>query len=147
LGGFLCIVYDVLRVMRMKFCCRKGVTLFISDFLFCIFATVCMLVLFFNLTYGKVRVYAFVFALMGFLLWRVTFGRLITALLLKLLNLFSAIYNLAKKRVFAIVLQIMRSIYTKNCCRRLVKNASCGFGLIKRKDVKSERIDKQTDAS
>ncbi len=145
-GGLLCAVYDVFRVIRLRLGLRKGIPLFICDFAFCMFATLCMLVLFFNLTYGKVRLYAFWFVFLGFGLWRVTVGRLIVALLLWLLGVLSNFFDLAKQRIKVWISAVMRIIYTKNYCRRTLTQASGGFGLLKRKEAVNERNTKQTDA-
>ena len=146
MGGLLCAVYDIFRVIRLRLGLRKGIPLFICDFAFCMFAAVCMLVLFFNLTYGKVRVYAFWFAFLGFGLWRITLGRLIVATLLWLLGKLSHLLNIAKQRIKRRFFAVMRIIYTKIYCRRTLKQAHGGFRLLKRKDAVNERNTKQTDA-
>ena len=76
LGVALCIVYDVFRFFRIGFL-RGNVGIFICDIAFCMFATAGMLVLFFNLTNGRIREYAFLFVIFGFLLWRFTAGRVL----------------------------------------------------------------------
>ena len=76
LGVALCIVYDVFRFFRIGFL-RGSVGTFICDIAFCMFATAGMLVLFFNLTNGRIREYAFLFVIFGFLLWRFTAGRVL----------------------------------------------------------------------
>ncbi len=146
-GAFLCGVYDILRAFRISRSVKsKGIFLFIWDFLFCMLATVCMLLLFFNLTYGKARVYAFAFCGLGFVLWRITLGRLFTALLIRLIGWLSRLFEIAKNRLNALCGAVGRRIYTKNYCRRLVNRSATCFGMIKRKELKNEHSNK-TDES
>ena len=94
-GIFLCAVYDIFRVLRLR---RRvnGLMLFVADFAFCLVSAVAMLVLFFNLSFGKVRIYAFVFALLGFLLWRFTVGRAFVALVGRVIDFLHSIVSAIK---------------------------------------------------
>ncbi|MBR5746139.1 MAG: spore cortex biosynthesis protein YabQ, partial [Clostridia bacterium] len=73
-GAFLCAVYDIFRLCRIG---RKAgaAELFFADLLFCLFVYAVFALLFFNLTHGKVRWFAFAFAACGFRLWRATVSR------------------------------------------------------------------------
>ena len=121
LGAFLCAVYDVFRLFRLV---RKqnAVIVFISDFIFCIFSAVCLLILFFNLSYGKVRFYALALVIVGFMCWRFTVSRLVMTLLLKLIRRVKKLLTSIKMRVDARFLRLMRRIYTKRYCRNAVRN-------------------------
>jgi len=120
-GAFLCAVFDVFRLFRLL---RKqnAVVLFICDFAFCIICSVVMSVLFFNLSYGRMRAYTFVFALIGFLIWRLTVSRLVMSLMQKIVTAVCKILNLIKMRVYRIIKRITRRIYTRIYCRNTVKD-------------------------
>lgn len=118
-GAFLCAVFDVFRLFRLR---RKqnAVVLFICDFAFCIICSVVMSVLFFNLSYGRMRAYAFVFALIGFLIWRLTVSRLVMSLMQRIVTAVFRILNLIKMRVYHVLKRITRRIYTRVYCRNTV---------------------------
>ncbi len=101
-GAFLCAVYDVFRLFRLVRE-QNGVALFLSDLLFCIIASLCMTVLFFNLSFGRMRAFAFVFALIGFLIWRSTVGRVVMLLMKKLLAILKKLLNSIKTRLRVII--------------------------------------------
>lgn len=105
LGVFLGAVYDLLRITRvflgvhyshrtakrlqqlqlplLKPKGKKresralGVVVFLEDFLFCLFAGILLILLFYELNNGKIRYLAFLCAGAGFLLYRGTLGRLV----------------------------------------------------------------------
>ncbi|MBO5869281.1 MAG: spore cortex biosynthesis protein YabQ [Clostridia bacterium] len=132
-GAFLCAVYDVFRLFRLR---RKqnGVLLFVCDFAFCLISAIVMLVLFFNLSYGRMRAYAFVFALIGFLIWRMTASRLVMSLMYKIITATCKVLNLIKMRVCVIVKHILRRIYTIRYCNKTVAKIE-----VKRKEQKNDR--------
>ena len=72
ISGF---VYEFFRLLH-RLHPRATWLIFLEDLLFCLFCTCGMLLLFFNLSYGRMRLYAFVFAGIGFLLWYCTAGKL-----------------------------------------------------------------------
>ncbi len=115
LGVALCIVYDVFRFFRIGFL-RGSVGTFICDIAFCMFATAGMLVLFFNLTNGRIREYAFLFVIFGFLLWRFTAGRV---LMLAATAAAGAARALVSKAVLSVRARIYTRIYCKRALRRL----------------------------
>lgn len=125
LGAALCVVYDAFRLFRVGFL-RGSVGTFICDIVFCSVATVGMLVLFFNLTDGRIREYAFLFAIFGFLLWRFTVGRV---LMLAVSAAGGALYALASKAA----LSVRAVIYTRTYCRRALRRLRRVRKLIKRK--------------
>ena len=109
-GAFLCAVYDVFRVLRLR---RKQnrVVLFFLDLLFCLIATLCLLILFFNLSYGRVRVYALALAFVGFLIWRFTVSRAVIAVCLKFIAFSEKVFGSAKKRICSFCKRMLRYIY------------------------------------
>lgn len=119
-GAFLCAVYDVFRLFRLR---RKQnfLLLFFCDILFCLFATICFLLLFFNLSYGRMRLYAFALSVIGFLIWRFTVSRFVMMLLLKILMLAEKLLNSIKMRISAKIKRILRYIYTKRYCKTAIK--------------------------
>ena len=119
LGAFLCAVYDVFRLFRLN---RKqnAILLFFSDILFCVFSTVCLLILFFNLSYGRVRFYALAITFIGFLVWRFTVSRLVMMLINKLLGRIKKLLTSIKMRISVKLKRLSRRIYTKNYCKKAV---------------------------
>lgn len=127
-GAFLCCVYDVLRVFRLR-TKPNALVLFLCDFAFCLFATLVMLILFFNFSFGRVRVYAFFFVLLGFLLWRFTLGRLLVGAFGKLLDYFFRLVVKFKACCKRALKSLIRIIKTKIYCRKTVKKSKIGFGI------------------
>lgn len=141
-GAFLCVVYDLFRITRLRHK-QNAVVLFISDFVYCIIAAITMTVLFFNLSYGRMRAYAFAFAIIGFLVWRVTVSRLAITLLNKLIDRIEKLLNSIIMRVSVVITRIARRIYTSVYCNTAVKSASNGCSLlIKRKENENETDEK-----
>lgn len=104
---------------------RLYALIFLEDLLFCTLCACGMLLLFFNLSYGRMRMYAFVGVLIGFAVWYFTFGKLFRIFLMRL----SAFI---RPRV-SLVSSVIR---TRICAMCLVHHARHGFGtqkIIKRK--------------
>ena len=120
LGAWLCVVYDFFRVFRIR---RKPnfLLLFVSDFVYSLIVSLSVLLLYFNFTYGRVRVYAFAVLLLGFLVWRLTFSRLTMSLVVRLMDFTVKVLNLSKMRIVRLVKRISRRIYTDCYCRKAVK--------------------------
>lgn len=141
-GAFLCAVYDIFRIFRLRGK-QNAITLFFCDLMFCIIAAVSMLLLFFNLSFGRARAYAFVLAGIGFLIWRFTVSRLVIKLCLKLIALAERFLNSIKMRATAVLHRLARRTYTSNYCRRKVKSAERGFEMLKKR--KETKNDEKTD--
>ncbi len=136
-GAFLCAVFDVFRLFRLRRA-QNAAVLFICDFTFCVISAVVMLVLFFNLSYGRIRAYAFVFALIGFLIWRFTVSRLVMTLMLRFVTAACKILNLIKMRVYGIFKRISRRVYTCYYCNRTVAGVKKSTEF-KRKEQENDR--------
>ena len=121
LGAFLCAVYDVFRLFRLR---RKqnAVTLFICDVLFCVISALSLLILFFNLSHGRMRAYAFVLCLGGLLIWRLTVSRFVMALMGKLIDFVSRLLHSLKAKIIFVYKRIARYAYTSAYCRKTVLN-------------------------
>ena len=76
-GSVLCLLYDLFRIKR-EFFGSSRVVLFIDDFLYTLLCTICVILGILKINSGNVRWYELFFALSGFVLYRVTFSRLIT---------------------------------------------------------------------
>ena len=133
-GVFLCIVYDCFRLFRLRKPSHP-IGLFFADFTFCIISALTMAVLFFNLSYGRVRVYALLFLVPGFLLWRYTVSRLVMSVVTGLLNRITEIRKSMQKRLKSLRRRIYIKSRTKRYCRVLVRRAKHGFGIINRKEM------------
>lgn len=138
-GAFLCGVYDLFRLFRLRGK-QKRVTLFFCDLLFCLIAAVTMLLLFFNLSFGRARAYAFVFCGAGFLIWRLTVSRLVMRLMLRLITFAEKLLNSIKMRLNVLLFKLSRRIYTSNYCRKKLRYVQNGFGILKkRKEIKNDK--------
>ena len=126
LGAFLCAVYDVFRIFRLRREFNSAV-LFVSDVVYSLIASLSFLILYFNFTYGRVRVYAFVISLLGFLAWRFTVSRFVISLVMRLVDFSLRVLNSSKMRVFALLKRVSRCVYTAFYCRDTVKKSRCGF--------------------
>ena len=140
LGLFLCAVYDCFRIARLI---KKpnAFVLFLSDVAFSIIAICSFLLLFFNLSFGKVRVYAVAFSLIGFLFWRFTVSRLVVGLTLKIIRKTKALLKLQKSRVAARLRKLSRILYTRYYCKKVVKNIKN----LKLKEVKDATVKNDTN--
>ncbi len=141
-GALLCAVYDLFRITRLR---RKqnSFVLFISDFVYCVISACIMTVLFFNLSYGRMRAYAFAFAIVGFLIWRLTVSKVAILLLNKAIDFVGKLLNSIKIRVTFVLTNIIRRIYTSIYCNISIRNASNGCRmLMKRKENENETDEK-----
>ena len=120
LGAFLCAVYDVFRLLRLVRR-QNAFVVFLCDFIFCVFSAVCLLVLFFNLSYGRVRFYALALAIAGFLVWRFTVSRLVMTLLVKLIKRIKKLLISIKMRISVRLKRLSRRIYTKRYCKKAIR--------------------------
>ncbi len=141
LGCFLCGVYDVLRLFRLG---RKQnpLLLFFLDVAFCVFASCSFSVLFFNLSYGRMRAYAFLFGGIGFLVWRLTVSRLFMMILLKIRNSILRFLNVIKDGILKLLKAASCRIYTFVYCRKMVLGAKQGFGIYKK--IRKENLKNAT---
>ncbi len=80
LGAFFGVVYDLFGVKRC-FMTQSFRWLFIEDFLLSFFFCLCFILVVFVVNYGMLRWYEFFFCLAGFLLYRLTLGEAVFALL------------------------------------------------------------------
>ncbi len=126
LGAFLCAVYDAFRIFRLRRRFNSAV-LFFSDIIYSLIVSLSLLLLYFNFTYGRVRVYAFVIALLGFLAWRFTVSRLVISLVMRFIDFAVRVLDSLKMRVFGLIKRTSRRIYTAFYCRTTVKGSKHGF--------------------
>jgi spore cortex biosynthesis protein YabQ len=132
IGVILGAIYDVLRIRR-KATRRAGkrrldfvLTVF-EDAVFCLFATVSMILVTYKLYFGIPRWYAYVSCVLGFFLWQKTVGRLIMKLSDKIIDLISRLLSLIKRKLVRPVFLRIKDITKKI-------TAKCRLHKIKRKD-------------
>ncbi|MBR0232348.1 MAG: spore cortex biosynthesis protein YabQ [Clostridia bacterium] len=143
-GAFLCAVYDLFRLFRLGR--RPGaVPLFFSDLLFCAFVYAAFALLFFNLTHGRVRWFAFACAAAGFLLWRATFGKLLMRAAEKCLSVTKTTLAKAKRYLLRAALRAKRAAGSAAACRRDIKNARRGYGFTKSLQRRKAKYGKEKD--
>ncbi|MBR4799027.1 MAG: spore cortex biosynthesis protein YabQ [Clostridia bacterium] len=130
-GGSLCAVYDVFRLFRTG---RKpgGVRLFFADLLYCVFVYAAFALLFFNLTHGKVRWFAFAFAAGGFGLWRITVSRLFMPAAGFIIKTLKKALSQALKYIRRTARSLYRAAHSRALCRGDIKKARRGYGYLKR---------------
>jgi spore cortex biosynthesis protein YabQ len=138
-GAFLCAVYDVFRVGRLRHD-QNAWLLFFNDILFCVISACTMMLLFFNLSYGKIRGYAVVFSLAGFLVWRATVSRFLIFILNRALDAAEEFLKLTMTRMSFVARRISRRIYTYFYCKKAVRSSKKCFSLLneKRKEAENE---------
>ena len=131
-GIVLGAIYDVLRIRR-KATRRAGkrrldfvLTVF-EDAVFCLFATVSMILVTYKLYFGIPRWYAYAAFALGFFLWQKTVGRLIMKLSDKIIDLIARV-------LFAFERKVIKPAFSG--IKKLTKKitAKCRFHKIKRKD-------------
>lgn len=81
LGGFLGFVYEFFRVLH-RFHPRLYWLICLEDILFSLICSLGMMLLFFNLSFGRMRFFAFPGMVLGFVIWYFTLGRLFRRILL-----------------------------------------------------------------
>lgn len=114
--GFL---YEFFRLLHRLY--QRAVWLiFIDDLLFCMCCTCALALLFFNLSYGQMRLYAFVGVAVGFAVWYITFGVLFRKALSRLHRLLFPRWERLKSR-----------FHTKLEGQRYRHRARMGFGIRK----------------
>ncbi len=80
------LLYELFRLLH-RMHPRASWLIFLEDLLFCLICVCGLLLLFFNLSYGRMRLYAFVFMAIGFLLWYFTVGKVFQKSLSRLARL------------------------------------------------------------
>lgn len=75
LGAFFGLVYEFFRLLH-RFHPRATLLICVEDLLFALICAVGMMLLFFNLSFGRMRFYAFPGVVLGFVIWYYTLGRL-----------------------------------------------------------------------
>ena len=117
-GGF----YDVFRIRRLAFPGKKRkklLTRFVQGFIigledlffFLMLGCVCS-VLFYVFSYGKVRPLALVTLFLGFLLYRVSIGRLVMSVADKIIKLIRLAFNLFVKKIIMPVVRTFKKIFS-----------------------------------
>ena len=123
LGVFLGFCYEFFRFAHRLH--PKAVWLiFLEDLLFSGICLLGMLLLFFNLSYGRMRLYAFVGVPAGFILWYVTLGRLFRVLCFRIR---SRVLALLGPPVTYLLALLRTDFQRRSMCRR----ARRGFGIKK----------------
>ena len=99
-GALLRVLYDALMLfVRGK---RKELKQFFADILFCLVSSVCLAVMQYNLTSGKLRAYPLLICLLGFTVWRFTAGKLLLKLNSKIIFCLRRVKASAKTKINAI---------------------------------------------
>lgn len=129
LGFFLGFVCDLVRLAfyrgRVKAYFR-----FLIDLLFTLFCSLAFMLLFFNLSYGIMRAYAFVIAAVGFWLWRITLGRLYKKAYVFVDGILNVARILFRKMRMFVEVQGYR-VHTRIYCKISVTRAAVGYDLLK----------------
>lgn len=126
--GFL---YEFFRLLH-RLHARSVLLLFLDDLLFCLCCTCALSLLFFNLSYGRMRLYAFAGFSAGFAIWYFTCGALFRKALSRLYRLILPRWNRLKSH-----------FYTEAEQARFYRRARTGFGVKKqwRKQIRREAED------
>ena len=133
IGIMLGAIYDVFRIRRKA--ARKAgkrrldfvLTLF-EDVVFCLFATVCMILATYKLYFGIPRWYAYVSCALGFFLWQKTVGRLIMKLSDKIIDLIARAFSFIKRKLLCPMFLRFKDLtkkITAKCRRHKIKRKDC----------------------
>lgn len=114
--GFL---YEFFRLLHRLHRCALWL-IFIDDLLFCMCGTCALALLFFNLSYGQMRLYAFVCVAIGFAVWYFTLGALFRKAVSRFRCMLSPRWEMLKSRW-----------HTKSEGQRYRYRARKGFGIQK----------------
>ena len=124
------VVYDAIRLVRTLFGVRW--ILFISDFLFCIYHSCIMCVLFFNYSHGRIRAYALLASAAGFAAYYFTIGRVTKKAFDVIKTALHRFYKKASSKLAYRCGRIYRSLYSFFAVRSALTSASKGFGITKK---------------
>lgn len=91
-GFFYGFVYEWFRLLHRSHP-RLYILIFFEDLLYCLLCALAMMLLFFNLSYGKMRFYSFLLVIAGFLLWYFLAGKLFRRFLSALHRLLSPVFT------------------------------------------------------
>ena len=116
LGCFLGFVYEFFRGLH-RFHPHMGWLICLEDILFSLICAVGMMLLFFNLSFGRMRFFAFPGIVLGFVIWYFTLGRL-----------FRRIWLGASRRLYPPVQYIKGFVRTQVRTVFMVHRARRGFG-------------------
>ncbi len=137
IGIMLGAIYDVFRIRR-KAARRAGkrrldfvLTIF-EDIVFCLFASVSMILATYKLYFGIPRWYAYGACALGFFIWQKTVGRLIMKLSDRIIDLIAKALSLLKRKLVKPALSGI-----KNTTKKIT--AKCRSHKIKRKDCSNEK--------
>ena len=126
-GITLGLVYDVFRIRRKA--ARKAgkrrvdfVLTFFEDVIFCLFATVSMILVTYKLYFGITRWYAYVSCVLGFFLWQKTVGRLVMKLSDKIIELIARAFSFVKRKAVKTILSRVKKLTKKIIAKFRLKN-------------------------
>lgn len=114
-GFLLGAVYDVFRLVRLPF---GKIGVFITDVIQVFLCFFSVQILLYNFWSGKIRIYPFVICFIGMVIYRITVGRAVTALFIKLNSYITPRILLQYYRVKGYIIK-----------KRLLKQAVKGFGI------------------
>ena len=117
LGCFLGFVYEFFRLLH-RFHPRAMWLIFFEDLLFAMICSAGMMLLFFNLSFGRMRFFAFPGMILGFLIWYFTLGRV-----------FRRGWMLLSRLLHPPIQVVKCYIRTKMCTVFIVYRGRCGFGV------------------
>ena len=112
LGVLLCIVFDFFRVLRLIGLNGK-ISVFIEDMLFFIIAALSIFVFYMKITDGKFRLIVPISALLGFIIYRLTIGKLLFFCIKKIVNLIIKLFNFVYKNITLKVFRFIRKSVKK----------------------------------
>ncbi len=118
IGIMLGAVYEIFRIRRKA--TRKAnrrildfvLTIF-EDIIFCLFATICLILATYKLYFGIPRWYAYASCALGFFLWQKTVGRLVMKLSDKIIDLISRAFSFVKRRAVKPILSRIKKLTKK----------------------------------
>ena len=112
IGAALGVLYDFFKVLRLIGINFKA-AVFFQDILFFLICTTTIFSYYMQMTDGKFRIFPFVAAVLGFILYRITLERPIFFLIRKLYEFISKIFRFIYSKLFLFALKKISFIFKK----------------------------------
>lgn len=111
LGAALGVVYDVFRVLRLVGF-KAFMLVFLEDILFFAICTISLFSFYMQFSDGKFRIYIFILAILGFIIYFLTVGKLVFFIIQKIyIFLVKIIKGIYKKLIYPILKRIFAPIF------------------------------------
>lgn len=112
IGAALGILYDVFKIVRL-IGVNSAVSVFFQDIFFFLIATITMFSFYMQFTDGKFRIYLFIVAVLGFVIYFKTLEKLVFFVIKKLYSYLSAFFRFVYKKIAYPILKTTKKAFAK----------------------------------